>query len=43
MYVFKNAHEKWWQKPLVQTASGIMPAELAVLSAELKKMKMVYG
>ena len=36
MYVFQNAHEKWWQKPLVRVNGQAMPAELAVLAAELR-------
>ena len=36
MYKFQNSHERWWQKPLVRTTSGPLPAELAVLRLELK-------
>lgn len=35
MYIFKPSNEKWWQKPLVETATGNLPAELVILQLEL--------
>ena len=32
---FKPANQTWWKKPLVQYADGAIPAELAMLRAEL--------
>ncbi len=34
MHRFENSYERWWQKPLVVTLHGIVPAELAVLFLE---------
>jgi hypothetical protein len=33
---FDPAQQKWWQKPLVMFAGRLLPAELAVLSLELR-------
>jgi VRR-NUC domain-containing protein len=35
MHIFRNAHKKWWQKPLIETGRGVLPAELAILKLEL--------
>ena len=36
MYTFRRAQERWWNKPLVDLASGAVPAELAILELELR-------
>jgi hypothetical protein len=35
MLRFQRATERWWNKPLVSLSGRILPAELAVLEAEL--------
>jgi hypothetical protein len=35
MLRFERASERWWNKPLVSLSGRILPAELAVLEAEL--------
>jgi hypothetical protein len=35
MLRFERATERWWNKPLVSLSGRILPAELAVLEAEL--------
>jgi len=35
MLRFERAAERWWNKPLVSLSGRILPAELAVLEAEL--------
>lgn len=34
MHIFKASNQKWWQKPLVETATGNLPAELVILQLE---------
>lgn len=36
MYIFEKSESRWWQKPLVQSRHGLIPAELAVLYLELE-------
>ena len=35
MLRFERAKERWWNKPLVSLSGRVLPAELAVLEAEL--------
>jgi hypothetical protein len=36
MLRFEPSEHRWWQKPLVRLGSRVLPAELAVLQAELQ-------